>query len=93
MLGQADDVWAWCDRARAFGRTGTVKVKYADFRQITRSRSRSAPVATRDDLRAASLDLIRSVLPAPAGIRLVGVTVSNFAAVDSDVSLPLLAVA
>ena len=28
----ADDVWAWCEKAKAFGRTVTVKVKFADFR-------------------------------------------------------------
>ena len=90
VLRMADDVWAWCDAAQAFGRTVTVKVKYADFRQITRSRSRSAAVATQAELRATSLDLIRSVLPAETGIRLVGVTVSNFGAV-ADPALPLLA--
>ncbi|WP_174279292.1 DNA polymerase IV, partial [Sphingomonas bacterium] len=79
VLGQADDVWGWCERTQAFGRTVTVKVKYADFRQITRSRSRPTVVATRAELRDASLELIRSVLPASTGIRLVGVTVSNFA--------------
>ena len=89
VLRMADDVWGWCDRAQAFGRTVTVKVKYADFRQITRSRSRPVAVASHAALRAASLDLIRSVLPTATGIRLVGVTVSNFCAADSA-ALPLL---
>ena len=92
VLRMADDVWAWCEGAGAFGRTVTVKVKYADFRQITRSRSRAGPVATHEELRAMSLELIRSVLPAGTGIRLVGVTVSNFA-VGATAPLPLLAVA
>ena len=35
----ADEVWAWCETAKAFGRTVTVKVKFADFSQVTRSRS------------------------------------------------------
>lgn len=91
VLRMADDVWAWCDRAQAFGRTVTVKVKYADFRQITRSRSRPTAVDRHEDLRAASLDLIRSVLPTPTGIRLVGVTVSNFAHAEvADAALPLV---
>ena len=90
VLRMAGDVWAWCEAAQAFGRTVTVKVKYADFRQITRSRSRPAPVATWEALRAASLDLIRSVLPTLAGIRLVGVTVSNFGAAAADPALPLV---
>ena len=35
----ADEVWAWCEKAKAFARTVTVKVKFADFHQVTRSRS------------------------------------------------------
>ena len=74
----AEDVWRWCEARQAFGRTVTVMVKYADFQQITRSRSQPAAVTTREALVRLSLDLIKSVLPAPKGIRLVGVTVSNF---------------
>src|SRR6266478_5463206 len=51
----ADDVWAWCEKAKAFGRTVTVKVKFADFRQVTRSRSFSSFVARHDLLRQATL--------------------------------------
>ena len=45
----ADDVWAWCEKAKAFGRTVTVKVKFADFRQVAPriSRSRFRPFARR----------------------------------------------
>ncbi|WCT72651.1 DNA polymerase IV [Sphingomonas naphthae] len=78
VLCQADDVWGWCERAGEFGRTVTVKVKYGDFQNITRSRSQASAVDTQQALRDASLALIRSVLPTEKGIRLVGVTVSNF---------------
>jgi len=78
VLRMADDVWAWCEKRQAFGRTATVKVKYADFQQITRSRSRAAAISSHTELRAAGLELIRSVLPTTKPIRLVGVTVSNF---------------
>ena len=78
VLGQADDVWGWCEKAQAFGRTVTVKVKYHDFQIITRSRTQNGLVNSHQLLREASLALIRSVLPAEKGIRLVGVTVSNF---------------
>jgi DNA polymerase-4 len=89
VLGQADDVWAWCEKTQAFGRTVTVKVKYQDFTQVTRSRSDSGPVTSRARLHDLSLALIRSVLPTRKGIRLVGVTVSNFTAADPDTPLPL----
>jgi DNA polymerase-4 len=85
----ADDVWGWCEKAQAFGRTVTVKVKYGDFQQITRSRSVGGLVDSYAVLRETSLMLIRSVLPTPKGIRLVGVTVSNFEARDATSELPM----
>lgn len=69
-----------------------MKIKWADFQQSTRSRSFSAPVETADALRTASLDLIRSLYPLSRGIRLVGVTLSNFTAVrptEAEVQLSL----
>lgn len=78
VAAMADEVWAWCEKNHAFGRTVTVKIKYADFQQATRSRTLTGPVQSQDMLRSVSLDLIRSVLPPAKGIRLLGVTVSGF---------------
>lgn len=89
VLRMADEVWDWCDKAQAFGRTVTVKVKFADFRQITRSKSSATVVRSREALRAASRELIGLVLPPEKGIRLVGVTVSNFAEGGGSEALPL----
>src|SRR5208282_381032 len=80
----ADDVWAWCDKAQAFGRTVTVKVKFADFQQVTRSRSFPTVIARHDLLRRASVELVRTVLPTAKGVRLLGVTVSNFDPTPAD---------
>jgi DNA polymerase IV len=63
LLGQADEVWAWCAKANAFGRTVTVKIKYADFEQATRSKSLMTPVVSQSVLHEMSLSLVRSVLP------------------------------
>ncbi|PTS77375.1 DNA polymerase IV [Sphingomonas sp. HMWF008] len=90
VLRMVDDVWAWCETRQAFGRTATVKVKYADFRQITRSRSRTTPIDSYAALREMSLELIRSVLPTEKAIRLVGVTVSNFDHAATGASEPEL---
>ncbi|HEX4184199.1 MAG TPA: DNA polymerase IV [Caulobacteraceae bacterium] len=84
VLEMADDVWAWCEKTGARARTVTVKIKWADFQQSTRSRSLGSPVDSRARLHEASLGLIRSVLPAPKGVRLVGVTLSNFVAEPGD---------
>ncbi|CAM5767916.1 DNA polymerase IV [Labrys miyagiensis] len=78
VLAMADEVWAWCEKARAFGRTVTVKIKYADFQQATRSRTLSVPVHSHQLLGSISIELVRSVLPPAKGIRLLGVTMSGF---------------
>jgi DNA polymerase IV len=89
----ADEVWAWCEKTQAFGRTVTVKVKYADFRLVTRSRSFPNAIARHEILRQTSVALVRTLLPANRGVRLLGVTVSKFdqARGDVDDELPLFA--
>ncbi|HZC16953.1 MAG TPA: DNA polymerase IV [Caulobacteraceae bacterium] len=79
VLAMVDDVWAWCEKSGRRGRTVTVKIKWADFEQATRGQSYPRPVASQAQLQAAALMLVRSVFPPPKGIRLVGVTLSNFA--------------
>jgi DNA polymerase-4 len=80
LIEMADDVWGWCEKAGRSGRTVTVKIKWSDFKQSTRSQSFPRMLDTRDQLHAASLSLIRSVFPPRRGIRLVGVTLSNLEA-------------
>jgi DNA polymerase-4 len=46
VAAMADDVWAWCEKTGSRGRTVTVKVKWADFQQSTRSRSLSEPIGS-----------------------------------------------
>jgi DNA polymerase-4 len=89
-----DDVWAWCEGANAFGRTVTVKVKFADFQQVTRSRSFAMAIVRHDLLRLASVELVRTLLPTAKGVRLLGVTVSNFDPTSTDIDdvLPLFGV-
>jgi DNA polymerase-4 len=84
VLAMADDVWAWCEKTGSRGRTVTVKIKWADFQQSTRSRSLAGPVESRVALHEAALVLVRSVYPPPKGIRLVGVTLSNFSAAQDN---------
>jgi DNA polymerase-4 len=91
VIAMADEVWAWCEKAHSCGRTVTVKVKFADFQKVTRSRSFSAPVGRQDRLRAASLNLVRPLFPPAKGVRLVGVTVSNLSECfgEGSADLPL----
>ena len=84
VLAMADDVWAWCEKTGARGRTVTVKIKWADFEQSTRSRSLEAPVETRERLHEVAIGLVRSVFPPRRGVRLVGVTLANFRAREGE---------
>jgi DNA polymerase-4 len=84
-LGEARDalqpiiekVWHHCEATSTRGRTVTLKVKYADFHQITRSLTCDAPVATQAALVQVSNALLEPVFPVQKGIRLLGVTLSS----------------
>jgi nucleotidyltransferase/DNA polymerase involved in DNA repair len=51
-------------------------LKYADFSQVTRSRTGTAPVSSHGELEQVSLALLEPLFPVPRGIRLLGVTLS-----------------
>ena len=72
----ADAAWIRIARHDAQGRTVTLKLRHADFRTITRARSFALPVGDRDALLAAGRTLLTPLLPTPAGVRLLGLTLS-----------------
>jgi DNA polymerase IV len=74
-----DDVWSYCERTGIAGRTVTVKIKYADFQIVTRSRTLAEPVASRDELARTSVELVRTIFPLEKKVRLLGVSLSNMA--------------
>ncbi|MFT4012383.1 MAG: DNA polymerase IV [Paracoccus sp. (in: a-proteobacteria)] len=76
----ADKVWRHAMAAERMGRTVTLKVKYGDFRQITRARSIPRAVASRDDLLAIAWELLVPVFADPHGVRLLGITLSGLEA-------------
>jgi DNA polymerase-4 len=71
-----DLVWERIARHGARGRTVTLKVKFEDFRQITRSRSVAPQVSAREDFARVSRELLEALLPVPRGVRLLGLTLS-----------------
>ncbi|WP_116367276.1 DNA polymerase IV [Parahaliea mediterranea] len=73
----ASTVWERAHRHGSRGRTVTLKLKFNDFRQITRARSLEAPVASRDALAAIGQALLGAQLPLPRGARLLGLTLST----------------
>lgn len=72
-----DKVWSRCAATGVRGRTVTLKVKFSDFEQITRSRSTALDVGSRDDLEGIAADLLRQLFPMRLGVRLLGVTMSG----------------
>ncbi len=72
-----DKVWCSCEHSGVRGRTITLKVKYADFQQITRSRSLPEPVGSRSAIEQISLELLSALFPLSKGVRLLGVTLSS----------------
>ena len=85
-----DTVWGHCEASGTRGRTVTLKVKFADFRQITRSRTGPAPVASRAALDTIGRDLLRGVMPLRAGVRLIGLALSGFEAADESADRQLV---
>ncbi len=83
LLPLAEKVWAHCERSGTRGRTVTLKVKYADFQQITRSRSFSDFVPSVAMLESTALDLLTPLLPVRLGVRLLGVTLSSLNTEDT----------
>ena len=77
-------VWDRAAKKNARGRTVTLKLRYADFRTITRARSVAAPIADGAALLAAGEAILAPLLPVEQGIRLLGITLSKFEGEEDD---------
>lgn len=72
-----EKVWAYCEAHEIGAKTVTLKVKYADFNQITRSRTTAAPISSLSELEQMVEQLLLAIFPTEKGIRLLGVTLSS----------------
>jgi DNA polymerase-4 len=70
-------VWRHCQANGIRGRTITLKVKFADFQQITRSKSVGETIDSLADLECLSLGLLEPLLPTRKGVRLLGISLSS----------------
>jgi DNA polymerase-4 len=73
----SERLWERIGKAQAYGRTVTLKVKFADFAIITRSRSFPLPVRDPHLLSETGRVLLRAQLPLRIGARLLGLGVHN----------------
>ena len=86
LLAQSERVGEDLRRHGYRGRTVTLKIKFADFKQITRSHSLGHRTDRTDEIFETACALLDQVEFRRA-VRLIGVGVSNFQARDSQLSL------
>ena len=76
--------WARVERAQVVGRTVTLKVKFADFSIITRSKSFALPIANQIEFNDAGQALLAALNPVPKGVRLLGLGLHNLTESDAE---------
>jgi DNA polymerase-4 len=72
-----DKTTSWCERRGVSGRTITLKMRFSDFRTVTRCRTLLQPTRSADEITAIVDTLVRAQEPLPLGVRLLGVTLTN----------------
>jgi DNA polymerase-4 len=72
-----EKLWRYCEAQGISAKTVTVKIKYSDFTQATRSRTGSLAFVGIPDVLAAASDLLATVYPFKRPVRLLGVTLST----------------
>ena len=80
----AEEVAARVLRAGTQGRTVTVKIKFSDFTQITRSHSLPEPVNDEASLLSTATALLQQGYSEGQRVRLLGITLSNLAAEKNE---------
>jgi DNA polymerase-4 len=74
----ADEVWRRVSKREFYGRTVTLKVKYADFKEVSKRRTFSRPIEDFFTFWRTGVDLLGSVeFGQEKRIRLMGLSVSN----------------
>lgn len=77
MLDIAETVWKRITDKSFYGRTTTLKIKYADFEQITRSKTFTDFITDYDLFLNTASDLLSLVDLSTKGVRLLGLSISN----------------
>jgi DNA polymerase-4 len=76
------DVWSWVEKTGMHGRTVTLKIKWADFEQSTKSKTTKLQITDNEEFRQIISELTDSIFPVSKGIRLVGIGISNFNVIE-----------
>lgn len=75
-------VYQRLERRQLKGRTLTLKIKYSDFKIITRSKSFLTPLDDVFTIAAIAKELMNAVFEEGCKVRLLGISISNFHTVD-----------
>lgn len=86
LLTIAREVARRMQKQGAAGRTITLKIKFADFTQITRSHSLQTPESDLETIITTAQHLLRQVFRDGMSIRLLGITLSNLDKRDKSVT-------
>ena len=73
----ANKVYGWMEKNQTFGKTLTLKIKFKDFTQITRSKTVPHWINDLDTINRLSEELMNSVYKTDLEVRLLGIGISN----------------
>jgi len=73
----ADELYQRMKKYKIYGRTVTLKLKYADFTSITRSKSVDYIITSFDDLQKTKAEIFNNIELETQGVRLLGLGISN----------------
>ncbi len=73
-------VASFCAKRQTGGRTVTLKLRYDDFKTVTRSRTMGVVLSEAEEIEAVIASLLGGLMPLSKGVRLLGVTLHNLGA-------------
>lgn len=78
LSGLVENIWDELEASKLRGKTVTVKVKYSDFQQVTRSRSVFRPVTDSETYNRIAMELLAETEAGTRPVRLIGSSISSF---------------
>ncbi len=84
LLKLAQSVKERMDRNKAYGRTLTLKIKYADYQQITRSRTMPDLIQDVHIIFNLAKELLLATSVGRKKVRLLGISISNLQGEDAE---------
>ncbi|MEZ5567489.1 MAG: DNA polymerase IV [Halioglobus sp.] len=72
-----ESTWQRAQSSQVLGRTLTLKLRYSDFRQVTRRRSCERYIQSAEGMLELAQSLLSGLLPLERGVRLLGVSLSG----------------